>query len=67
MTFYLDPSKPAEEVIFSRDIKTVSYQSITFNNNSLSLCPARKHLGMVLESKLTFNEHIKHILSKVNQ
>ena len=61
MTFYLDPSKPAEEVIFSRDIKTVSYQSITFNNNYLSLCPARKHLGMVLD------EHIKHILSKVNQ
>ena len=67
MTFNLDPSKPAEEVIFSREIKTVSHQSITFNNNSSSLFSAQKHLGMVLESKLTFNEHIKHILSKVNQ
>ena len=33
----------------------------------LSLCPAQKHLGLVLDSKLTFNEHIKHILSKVNK
>ena len=67
MTFNPDQSKPAQEVIFSRKLKTVPHPSITFNNNPLSLCPAQKHLGLVLDSKLTFNEHINHILSKVNK
>ena len=67
MSFNPDPSKPAQEVIFSRKLKTVPHPSVTFNNNALSLCPAQKHLGLVLDSKLTFNEHINHILSKVNK
>ena len=67
MGFNPDPSKPAQEVIFSRKLKTVSHPTITFNNNSLSPCIVQKHLGLALESKLTFNsKHIKHILSKVN-
>ena len=67
ISFNPDPSKPAEEVIFSRKLKTVPHPSITFNNNPLSLCPAQKHLGLVLDSKLTFNEYINHILSKFNK
>ena len=66
-SFNPDQSKPAQEVIFSRKLKTVPHPSITFNNNLLSLCPAQKHLGLVLDSKLTLNEHINHILSKVNK
>ena len=66
-SFNADATKPAQEVIFNRKLKTVPHPSITFNNNPLSLCPGQKHLGLVLYSKLTFNEHIKHILSKVNQ
>ena len=64
MSFNPDPSKPVQEVIFSRKFKTAPYQSITFNNNPLSLCPAQKHLGLVLDSKLTFNEHINHKVNK---
>ena len=67
MSFNPDPSKPAQEVIFSRKLKTVPHPSVTFNNNPLSLCPAQKHLGLVLDSKLTFNEYINHILSKFNK
>ena len=37
MSFNPDPSKPAQEVIFSRKLKTVPHPSITFNNNPLSL------------------------------
>ena len=62
------PSKPAHDMIFSRKLKAVSLPSITFNNNVLSLGPpARKDLGLVLDSKLTFNQHINYILSKVNK
>ena len=66
MSFNPDPSKLAEGVILSRKIKTVPHPTVTFNKNPLSLCPAQKHLGLVLDSKLTFNEHISRILSKVN-
>ena len=67
MSFNPDPNTPAQEVILSRKLKTAPHPSITLNNNPLSLCPAQKHLGLVLDSKLTFNEHIKNILSKVNK
>ena len=38
MGFNNDPSKPAQEVIFSRKLKATPHPSITFNNNLLSLC-----------------------------
>ena len=31
------------------------------------VCHAQKHFEFVLDSKLIFNDHIKHILSKVNK
>ena len=67
MSFNPDPTKSTQEVIFSRKLKTVPHPSITFNNNPLSVCLARKYLRLVLDSKLTFKEHVKHILSKVNK
>ena len=67
MIFNPDPTKSAQELIFSRKLKTVPHPLITFNNNPLSLCSAQNHLGLVLDSKLTFNDPIKHILSKVNK
>ena len=58
--FNPDPNKAAQEIIFSRKLKKVPHPSITFNNNPLSLCLAQKHLRLVLDLKLTFNEHIEH-------
>ena len=66
MSLNSKPTKPAQ-VFFSRKLKTVPHPSITFNNNPLSHCPAQKHLGLVLDSKLTFNDHVKYISSKVNK
>ena len=67
MNFNPDPTKPAQEVIFSRKLKTIHHPSITFNNNPISLCPNQRHLGLTLDLKLTFNEYIKYILSKVKK
>ena len=67
MSFNSDPSKRDQELIFSRKLKAVPHPPITFNNNPLSICPAQKHLELVLDSKLTFNEHINHISSKVSK
>ena len=63
MSFNPDPTKLAQDVIFSRKLKTVPHPSITFNNNLLTLCLTQKRLALILDSNMTFN----HILSKVHK
>ena len=67
MSFNLDPSKRAQEVIFSRKLKNVSHPTLVFNNANLSLCNSQKYLGILLDSKLTFEEHYQTILNKTNR
>ena len=67
MSFNPDPSKPAQEAIFHRKLKAVPCPSIAVNKSPLNICSAQKHLGLVLDLKLTFKEHINHILSIVNK
>ena len=58
MHFNTDPSKQANEVIFSRESKVHSHCPLTFNNNDVKICPHQKHLGIILDSKLDFNIHV---------
>ena len=67
MSFNLDPSKQAQEVIFSRKLKNVSHPTLVFNNANLSLCKSQKQLSILLDSKLTFEEHYQTILNKTNR
>ena len=57
MSFNLDLSKQAQEVIFSRKLKNVSHPPLVFNNVNVSSCKSQKHLGILLDAKLTFEEH----------
>ena len=43
------------------------HPSIYFNNKSVKQVPPQKHLGMILDNKLNFQEHLKNILNKVNK
>ena len=47
MSFKPDPSKQAQEVIFSRKLKDVSHPPLVFNNANVSLCKSQKHLGVL--------------------
>ena len=67
MSFYPDPSKQAQEVIFFHKIQKTCHPSIHFNNKSVKQVPSQKHLGMVLDTKLNFQEHLKNILNKINK
>ena len=67
MSFDPDPNKQAQEVIFSRKIQKSSQLSLIFNNNIVTQSPTQKHLGMFLDTKLDFQEHLKSIFSKVNK
>ena len=65
MSFNLDPSKLAQEVIFSRKSKRLTYPLLVFNNVSQTF--SQKHLGVILDFKLTFEDHLNNVLAKVNK
>ena len=59
MSFNRDPNKQTQEVIFSRKLKKFCHPSLGFNNNNVSQASSQKHLGLTLDNRLTFDEHIK--------
>ena len=65
MSFNPDPSKQAQEVIFSPKLQNISHLSIYLNNNPIKQVSSQKHLRIILDTKLKFQEHIKNILTKV--
>ena len=67
MNFNPDPSKEAQEVIFSRKFQNTNHNQVYFNHSSIKQVPFQKHLGMCLETKLNLQEHLNNVLSKVNK
>ena len=67
MSFNPDSSKQAQEVIFSRKIKKPNHPELIFNNILVNQTSCQKRLGMFLDNKLNFGEHLKHITNKVNK
>ena len=65
--FQPDPSKKAQEVIFSREVNNVLHPPLTFNNLDVGQISSQKHLGMFLDFKLSFNEHLEKVFAKVNR
>ena len=67
MSFNPDPSKQAEEVIFSRKLQKSVYPPLHFNNIAVTQSTTQKHLAMLLDVTLDFQGHLKNIYSKVNK
>ena len=67
MSFNPDPSKQAQEVIFSRKTKKEYHPPLAFNSNNVLETNSQKHLGVVLDKCLSFEDHLKMILNKVNK
>ena len=67
MIFNPDPRMQGQEVIFSRKLQKISHPSIYFNNYPIKQVPSKKHLGMILDTALNFQEHIKCTFIKVNK
>ena len=64
MSFNPDLTKQAQEIIFSRKTSQRNHPDLTFNNSIVSLTCIHKHLGMIFDSKLSFDEHLKSVLKK---
>ena len=67
MTFNQDRSKQAQEVIISRKSKKVTHPPLLFNNNNVSQVSSQKHLEIILDLRLTFQEYLKNVFSKTNK
>ena len=67
MSFNPDPQKQAVEIIFSRKKNEVDHPEILFNNIPVMKVDEHKHLGIILDSKLSFSAHIKSAISKTRK
>ena len=64
MSFNPDPTKSAEEIIFSHKRARPVHPPLFFNNIEVKQVNDHKHLGLTLDSKLTFVNHISVKVSK---
>ena len=67
MLFNPDPTKPAQEVLFSRKKKTLYHPTLSLNNIQVERASSQKHLGLILDEKLNFKQHIESAIVKINK
>ena len=67
MLFNPDPTKPAQEVLFSRKKKTLNYPTLSLDNIQVESASSQKHLGLILDEKLNFKQHTESAIEKINK
>ena len=59
MSFNPDPTKPAEEILFSHKTSETNHPPLYFNGIEVKRVSEHKHLGLILDPKLNFAAHIR--------
>ena len=67
MNFNPDPTEQAQEAFFSRKTKKLPHPPLVFNNANVTQPIYQKHLGIILDSKLRFENHINMVTTKINK
>ena len=67
MSFNPDPTKPAEEILFSHKRKPVVHPPLYFNGVEVKRVSEHKHLGLVLDPLLNFAAHFKEKIAKARK
>ena len=67
MFFNPDPTKQAQEVLFSRKKKTLNHPTLSLNNIQVKGASSQKHLVLILDEKLNFKQHIESAIVKMNK
>ena len=67
MQFSCDPNKQAKEVISSKKAECNNSFPLPFNKTEVETCQSQKHLGLILDKRLNFTEHINSKISKCDK
>ena len=67
MRFNPDPKKQVKEAIFSRKSKAISHPPLVLNNNNVIQTISQKHLGIILDTRLSFEKHLETLIYKINK
>ena len=67
MVFNQDLNKQATEVYFTNRINLTNVPLLIFNDNVVNGVDTHKHLGLILDNKLTFQNHVNENNSKANK
>ena len=60
-------STQIQEVIFSQKSKAILHPPLVFNNNNVIQITSQKHLGIILDTRLSFEKHLETVLCKINK
>ena len=64
MEFNPDPTKQATEVLFSCKKSSPNHPRLIFNGKAVAKVNDQKHLGLILDSRLSFEKHINEKIMK---
>ena len=67
MEFNSDPTKQANEVLFSCKKYSPNHPQLIFNGIVVSKVNDQKHLGLILDSRLSFEKHINGKIIKAKK
>ena len=67
MEFNPDPTKQATEVLFSCKKCSPNHPKLIFNGTYVAKANEQKHLGLILDSRLTFESHINDKIIKAKK
>ena len=67
INFNTGPTKQAQEVTFSCKIKNLPHPPLVFNNANVTQSVYQKHPDIILDSKLTIENHIKMLTTKISK
>ena len=67
LEFNPDPSKHATKLLFSQEEYPTYHPHLLFNGNEVSKVNEHKHLGLILDKKLSFEKHINEKFIKAKK
>ena len=67
MSFNPDPTKPANEILFSHKRKKTFHPPLFFNGIEVKRVTEHKHLGLILDPLLSFAAHFKEKVAKARK
>ena len=67
MSFNQDPSKQAQEELLSNNVTKTNHPNIIFNGSTVQRSANQKHLGLILDEKLTTYDLLTTKLTTVNK